>query len=626
MYRVPHRSVRRLGRSAAGVWPAAFAMTLLATVRPAPGPRRSGREAESELLVHVGGPGSRAACVRRACCLRSTPRPRRLPPAPCPAREPAAADPVAPRSARSRRRPTSGTSADPAVRDLRALSGKGMWIWQWSATEGGDAAAVVNRARADGLRQLWVRVGDSFDGFYGARELDALVPAAHRAGIAVLGWGFPYLYDPGADAARTRAALTWHAADGQSIDGFAADIEGPTEGVDLSGPRAAVYLALARPAAAGRPLVGTVYAPLDSVWSTYPYAAMAPYVDAFTPMVYWECAQPSEAVAEALARLSPLAPVAPIGQAFSMAGTPGARVDAPDAAEITRFLSTAWSSGAVGASFWSWQAADAAEWGALRVVPLVPDPRSPRAAVNGLAFPACDHAQSLQWPRCASRGGIGGPAADAALALCWVPFAVGGHLVESDPAALRTLVAAVLFLSFAHQPLTLPLVYASPWRLATHRRLFLWTPAVALVAVAVLTHVSLLLVAVVGALWNAEHTMMQRYGIARMYGRRAGDDQGPIEKWMFLGWLAVPLLAAAARGSLPGVVHRFGSGTVDATAIGLLGRMTVEVRAVLPLVAAGTAYLTWRWLRRRAAGGAAGQRGQAALRRLDRCLARRGTG
>jgi hypothetical protein len=253
----------------------------------------------------------------------------------------------------------------PRVSDLRALSGKGMWIWQWSATAGGDASAIVARASAEGLHQLWVRVGDSFDGFYGAAELDSLVPVAHRAGIAVLAWGFPYFYDPVADAAWTRAALTWHAADGETVDGFAADIEGPTEGVDLSGRRAALYLALARPAAAGRPLVGTVYAPLNSVWATYPYAAMAPYVDAFAPMVYWECAQPSDAVDEALARLSPLAPVAPIGQAFSMAGSPGARVVAPDADEITRFLSAARAGGAVGASFWSWQAADQAEWGAV---------------------------------------------------------------------------------------------------------------------------------------------------------------------------------------------------------------------------------------------------------------------
>src|SRR5262249_9074683 len=73
-----------------------------------------------------------------------------------------------------------------------ATRGKGMWVWEWRHTEAGDAAAVVAKAAAARLDQLWVRVGDSPNGFYGAAELAALVPAAHAAHIAVIGWGFPY--------------------------------------------------------------------------------------------------------------------------------------------------------------------------------------------------------------------------------------------------------------------------------------------------------------------------------------------------------------------------------------------------------------------------------------------------
>jgi len=167
------------------------------------------------------------------------------------------------------------------------------------------------------------------------------------------------------DAAWTRAALDWRGSSGAALDGFSADVETSSEGVALSARRATVYLALARPAAGGRPLVGTVYPPVDRQWATYPYAAMAPYVDAFAPMVYWACQQPSTAVVQAIDRLSTLAPVHPIGQAFTTAGTPGERTAAPDAAEIEQFLSVARSDGAVGASFWSWQAADAPEWAAV---------------------------------------------------------------------------------------------------------------------------------------------------------------------------------------------------------------------------------------------------------------------
>jgi hypothetical protein len=56
-----------------------------------------------------------------------------------------------------------------------------MWIWQWNQTDHGKATAVVAQAVWAGLHQLWVRVGDSRDGFYGAAELATLVPAAHAA-------------------------------------------------------------------------------------------------------------------------------------------------------------------------------------------------------------------------------------------------------------------------------------------------------------------------------------------------------------------------------------------------------------------------------------------------------------
>src|SRR5438067_41797 len=93
--------------------------------------------------------------------------------------------------------------------DVRPLLGKGMWLWKYDATENGDADAIVTKAVAAGLHQLWVRVGDSKDGFYAAKTLDELVPRAHRRGLAVVGWGFPYLYDPVADAGWTQQVLGW---------------------------------------------------------------------------------------------------------------------------------------------------------------------------------------------------------------------------------------------------------------------------------------------------------------------------------------------------------------------------------------------------------------------------------
>ena len=248
-----------------------------------------------------------------------------------------------------------------------------MWIWEWDSTDGGDADEIVQQAVSAGLHQLWVRVGDSMNGFYGANELDSLVPVAHAHGLAVIAWGFPYLWDPVGDAQWTAEILDWRAPDGQQVDGYSADIEEATEGVMLSAQRAAVYLELVRKAASSRLVVATVYPPTDANWDGgYPYQAMAPYVDAFAPMVYWECTQPGTDAALEVARLSTLRPVYVIGQAFNFAGD-GGRTVSPSGAEITEFLSASRRAGALGASFWVWQDATPEEWVAVSGFPWSSD-------------------------------------------------------------------------------------------------------------------------------------------------------------------------------------------------------------------------------------------------------------
>ena len=245
-----------------------------------------------------------------------------------------------------------------------AISGKGMWIWQQAATDGGDARAAVADARRAGLHQLWVRVGDSADGFYGAAWLEQLVPAAHAAGLSVIGWGFPYLFDPSYDASWTGAVIGWRSSSGEHLDGYSADIEMASEGVALSPQRVAVYLGTVRQAAPRELLVATVYWPADQNMVTYPYSTMAPYIDAYAPMVYWNCVQPVLAVRTTLSRLTALAPVHVIGQAYDM-GPYGGRRGEPPPEEIDAFMAAARQGGALGASFWSWQAMDPAEWQAL---------------------------------------------------------------------------------------------------------------------------------------------------------------------------------------------------------------------------------------------------------------------
>lgn len=256
----------------------------------------------------------------------------------------------------------------PSAADLRPLEGKGMWLWKYRQSEEGDADAIVERAVSAGLRQLWVRVGDSRDGFYAADVLAELVPRAHARGLAVIGWGFPYLWDPVADAGWSADALAWKGPDGSVLDGFSPDIERSSEGVALTDRRAQVYLGLVRRAAGARLVVGTVYRPTDSLWRAYPYAALAPYLDAFAAMVYWGCTEPGQAATQAIERLGTLRPVHVIGQGYDMAPE-GGRHGPPGAVETTRFLDVARRAGATGASLWVWQSMGAEQWSALAAYP-----------------------------------------------------------------------------------------------------------------------------------------------------------------------------------------------------------------------------------------------------------------
>lgn len=245
---------------------------------------------------------------------------------------------------------------------LDAISGKGMWLTTWPDSTL-DVGKVVAQAHAAGLHQLWIRTGGTPQGWYGRKFLDALLPAAHQAGIAVVAWDFPKLSDPVADAKRATLAVTGTFA-GQHIDAFSPDIETIFEGTFNTARRVQLYLSIVRHAAGNMPIVATVMRPTPYQLSTYPYRAEAPYVDAFAPMIYWSCNEPGTLALQAFRALAKLRPVHLIGQSYDMAPE-GGRRGLPSGREIWRFLDVAHRVGAVGASLYVYNETGPAQWAAL---------------------------------------------------------------------------------------------------------------------------------------------------------------------------------------------------------------------------------------------------------------------
>jgi hypothetical protein len=303
-----------------------------------------------------------------------------------------------------RRRPTTTTSttqppgpAIPATKGALPI-GKGMWLYNFDRSDSGDPAQIVKRSEFVGLTHLYVRTGSSVDGFYAQRYLDRLLPAAHAHGIRVYGWDFPYLDNYQADVARAVAAITYRTPDGQSLDGFTADIETRSEGVNITPATGRAYGILLRQRVGhDYPLIATVPRPNVHL-KGYPFAEVTENFNAIAPMVYWLNREPGSDVLEGMNILKTLGkPIMPVGQAYN--GAPeGGRPGVPPPAELRRFMQVSAEQGAAAVSFWSWQAADQPAWDAIReatwfMLPVVGDyfsvaqVRSYQTLLDSLGFP-----------------------------------------------------------------------------------------------------------------------------------------------------------------------------------------------------------------------------------------------
>ncbi len=195
---------------------------------------------------------------------------------------------------------------------------------------------------------------------------------------------------------------------------------------------------------------------------------------------------------------------------------------------------------------------------------------------------------------------------DGLVAFCWIPFVAIGLLFRSDPERLIWFVSLTLLISFAHQPLTLALVYGDGRNFRLRKRLFTWSPILLVGAVVAAQHVSLTLLAIVAGLWNVEHTLMQRYGIIRIHARKVGEDQGRLEKSMLFAWMGLILVLVAADRGSGRHVERAGMRGKNRRGVEVLLDLQPVAVVLVPIVAAVAIVTTVWWLRRESRRGASG--------------------
>ena len=164
--------------------------------------------------------------------------------------------------------------------------------------------------------------------------------------------------------------------------------------------------------------------------------------------------------------------------------------------------------------------------------------------------------------------------------------------------------SAVLLLSLAHQPITLALVYGDAEQFAMRRRLFMWTPLVLGALVFIGLRIDFLLVAIIGGVWNTEHTLMQRYGITRIYRRKGGESgSGRLDLMLMSSWLLLVLAWAVANPRTPDRIESLGLGTANRRSLELLVDLRPYATALLVAALSFALVTTARWLIRESAQG-----------------------
>ncbi|MHB1417919.1 MAG: hypothetical protein ACYC1C_21930, partial [Chloroflexota bacterium] len=237
-----------------------------------------------------------------------------------------------------------------------------------------DPHPIIAASKRLGLTHIFLEVGETAGGFYGREQAARLLPAAHAAGISVVGWITTGLFDLPRDVELSVEVANFRTADGQRFDGIAPDIEQNMRAEDVK-----AYAEITRARLGDDTLlVGIVYPAGSWFGQNYPiYGELARVCNALAPMAYWsdeERAYTADEVYSFVAKavrdmhnvVGSNYPVHVVGQMYDTFGRNGMGEYSPGRPEIDAALRAAREAGAAGMSFFQWGTATSPEWAALR--------------------------------------------------------------------------------------------------------------------------------------------------------------------------------------------------------------------------------------------------------------------
>jgi hypothetical protein len=193
---------------------------------------------------------------------------------------------------------------------------------------------------------------------------------------------------------------------------------------------------------------------------------------------------------------------------------------------------------------------------------------------------------------------------DALIVWSWVPLYLVAHLLTrahtvTADRAVSSLLGWVLLVSLLHQPLTLLLVYGDKRQFNLRRQLFTWIPPLAIAALVIAVVLRWWFIVPIAGAWQIYHTEQQRYGMLRIYGRKAGYGNARLDRAVlyvpFLFVLGLVALAPVTRHELQRYGARLGGPNV-ANIVRLLDARTAILAVAVPLALATLAVI-WLYAR-----------------------------
>lgn len=100
------------------------------------------------------------------------------------------------------------------------------------------------------------------------------------------------------------------------------------------------------------------------------------------------------------------------------------------------------------------------------------------------------------------------------------------------------IILIVLLFSYVHRHYTFALVYGEREEFEKHRNIYIGLPIVCLIATVAFVYLdSFKILLTISVLWTIYHTIAQKYGITRIYSRKAGYGEPRTELWTIYSWV-----------------------------------------------------------------------------------------